>query len=255
MSDQRDSKIIDIANLKVACRNCNLFQLCLPLGLGDHDLDRLDAIIQRRRPIKRGTYLFQAHEPFRAVYALRSGSLKTFTLTDAGQEQINGFYLPGELLGLDAINIGSHPCSALALETSSVCEIPFERLEELSVEVPGLQHQLLRIMSRELFEERSLLAMLGKKSVEERMAAFLLDLSARYRARGFSATQFNLRMPRHDIANYLGMAVETVSRVIKRLQTEHVITAERKLVTIHDMPELQRIAGVETQNCSERATP
>lgn len=227
-----DSNIVNLSQLKVACRDCSLFQLCLPVGIGPGDLDLLDRIIKRRRPIKRGEHLFQVDSPFQAIYAVRSGSIKTYVPTANGNEQITGFHLPGELLGLDAISTGHHPCAAKALETTSLCEIPFDKLEELSEQIPSLQHQLLRIMSKEILHDHNLLTLLGKKSAEERLAALLVSLSDRYQQRGFSPLEFNLSMSRNDIGNYLGMAVETVSRVFTRFQEEGLLKVERKHVHI-----------------------
>ena len=238
-----DSKVVDISNIKVACKDCSLFQLCLPMGVDGADLQRLDEIIKRKRPVKRGDDLFRVSDPFRAVYAVRSGSIKTYAPTHDGQEQVTGFHLAGELLGLDAISNNSHPCTAKALETTSVCEIPFERLEELGQQIPSLQRQLFRVMSREIFEEETHMLLLGKRNAEERLAAFLLSVSNRFKSRGFSPTEFNLSMSRNDIGNYLGLAVETVSRMFTRFQEEGVLGVERKHVIIHHLDRLHEMAG------------
>src|SRR4030067_1823244 len=153
-----------LAFFKAPCQNCSLFQLCLPVGLDRGDLELLDRIIKRRRPVHRGEHLFRAGEPFQSIYAVRSGSVKTYTVSEDGGEQVTGFHLPGELFGLDAINAGRHPCSAIALEATSVCEVPFDRLEELGREVPSLPRQMLRIMSKEILHDQSLLLQLGKNS-------------------------------------------------------------------------------------------
>jgi CRP/FNR family transcriptional regulator len=238
-----DNKVVDISKIKVACKDCSLFQLCLPMGVDGDDLQRLDEIIKRKRPVKRGDDLFRVGEPFRAVYAVRSGSIKTYAPTHDGQEQVTGFHLAGELLGLDAISNNSHPCTAKALETTSVCEIPFDRLEELGQQIPSLQRQLFRVMSREIFEEETHMLLLGKRNAEERLAAFLLSVSNRFKHRGFSASEFNLSMSRNDIGNYLGLAVETVSRMFTRFQDEGVLSVERKHVIIHHLDRLQAMAG------------
>lgn len=235
---------IDMAQLRIACRDCNLFQLCLPLGISDAALEQLDKIIKRRKPVTRNELLFEAGEPLCAVYAVRSGSFKTYLPTEDGREQVITFQLPGELLGLDAISEGRHPCAARALETSSVCEIPFGRLEDLCSRIPALQHQMLRIMSREIRHDHTLLALLAKKSADERLAAFLLSLSERFQRRGFSAHEFHLSMSRNDIANYLGLAVETVSRIFTRFQAEALLTVQRKHVVLQDPKKLSVVAGV-----------
>ena len=243
MIDPVNNNVIKIDQAKVACKDCNLFQLCLPVGIDAGELEELDSIIKRRRPIKRGEHLFHVGSPFQAIYAVRSGSIRTYTPTEDGHEQVTGFHLPGELLGLDAIHLKHHPCAAKALETTSICEIPFDRLEELSTHLPSLQHQLLTVMSKEILHDQSLLMLLGKKSAEERLAALLLSLSERYQRRGFSPTDFYLSMSRNDIGNYLGLAVETVSRLFTRFQDDGVLIVQRKHICIQDLPQLRTIAN------------
>ncbi len=243
MAHSVQDNVIKLEQAKVACKDCNLFQLCLPVGIDARELEELDSIIKRRRPLKRGEHLFHVGSPFQAIYAVRSGSVRTYAPTEDGLEQVTGFHLPGELLGLDAIHLKHHPCAAKALETTSLCEIPFDRLEELSTRLPGLQHQLLTIMSKEILHDQSLLMLLGKKSAEERLAALLLSLSDRYQRRGFSPTDFYLSMSRNDIGNYLGMAVETVSRLFSRFQEEGILVVQRKHICIQDLPQLRTIAN------------
>ena len=232
MEDGNTSKVINLNPVKVACSDCGLFQLCLPVGIEPAALEQLDRIIKRRRPLRRGEHLFEVNTPFRSIYAVHSGSIKTYVPTEDGNEQITGFHLPGELLGLDAISTQRHPCAAKALETTSLCEIPYEKLTEIAQQIPSLQHQLLRIMSQEILHDHSLLTLLGKRSAEERLAALLVSLSERYRQRGFSRTELTLSMSRNDIANYLGMVVETVSRLFTRFQEEGLLQVERKRVRI-----------------------
>ncbi|MFA7386196.1 MAG: fumarate/nitrate reduction transcriptional regulator Fnr [Thiohalobacteraceae bacterium] len=245
-----NSRVISLSSIQVACETCSLHQLCLPLELNHSDIEELERIIRRRRPLQRGENLFQAGDPFTAIYAVRSGSLKTFTNTDDGQEQVTGFHLPSELVGLDAITTERHNCTARALETTSVCDIPFNRLQELGARIPGLQRQLLRIMSREILEDQDLMIWLGKKSAEERLASLLLRISKRFTERNFSAREFNLSMSRTDIANYLGLAVETVSRLFSRFQAEGLLSVDRKHVVIEDMDALQQMAHNESSNNS-----
>ncbi|HKJ95033.1 MAG TPA: fumarate/nitrate reduction transcriptional regulator Fnr [Gammaproteobacteria bacterium] len=234
--------IVSVNDLKVACKNCSLFQLCLPVGMEEADLEALNRIIERRRPMKRGHHLYRIGDSFQAIYAVRSGSIKTYTVSAEGQEQVTGFHLAGELLGLDAINDGQHPCNAKVLESTAVCEIPFDRLDELCDRIPGLRRQLFKVMSKELSFEQSLLTLLGKKNSQERLAAFLLSLSARYRSRGFSPQEFRLGMSRDDIGNYLGLAMETVSRMFTRFQTEGILKVDNRNVRILDLERLQTLA-------------
>ena len=235
---------IKLSALKTACTSCNLHDLCLPLGLDLGDIDRLNEIIKRRKPLQKGEYLFQNGNKFTSIYAVRSGSIKTYTESEQGDEQITGLYLPGELLGLDAIHNNQHPCSAIALETTSLCEIPFNILEELSETVPGLYHQLFRIMSKEIASDEALLMLMAQKNAEERLAAFLINMSHRLKQRNFSETEFHLSMSRKDIGNYLGLTIETISRTFSRFQNDGLLTTQRKYVNILKLDELKAIAGM-----------
>lgn len=244
MTDPAGTKVVSLASIKQACAGCSLQQLCLPVGISHADLDQLEVIVQRRRPLPRGKHVFHLGDRFTALYAIRTGSVKTYTLTEDGGEQVTGFHLPGEIIGLDAINGETHPCAAKTLETTALCELPFERLEELANQVPGLGRQLLRIMSREISADSELLTLLGKKSAEERLAALLLSLSARFRERGLSAQEFMLSMSRNDIGNYLGLAVETVSRLFTRFQQQGLIAVQHKHVRLLDIDQIHDIAGI-----------
>jgi CRP/FNR family transcriptional regulator, anaerobic regulatory protein len=225
------------------CRDCSLASLCLPLSLNMEDMDALDDIVKRGRPLKKGEFLFRQGDAFGSLFAVRTGALKTFSLSDGGEEQITGFHLPSELVGLSGVDTESYPVSAQALETTSVCEIPFERLDELAVQLPQLRRQLMRVMSREIRDDQQMMLLLSKKTADERIATFLVNLSARFRARGFSAQQFRLAMSRNEIGNYLGLAVETVSRVFTRFQQNKLLEAEGKEVHILDPIELCALAG------------
>lgn len=229
---------------KVACQDCSLYQLCLPVGIDQAELRELDRIIKRRRPIQRGEHLFVNGDAFHSIYAVRSGSLKTYSLTTDGREQVTGFFLPGEIVGLDAIGGGQHSCAARALETTSVCEIPFSELETLGERLPSLPKQMLRIMSKEMHHDQLLLMLLGKRAADERLAAFLISLSQRFGQRGYSSSEYNLSMARNDIGNYLGLAVETVSRLFSRLQDEGILAVRGRHVRILDLPRLRRLAAV-----------
>lgn len=243
MPTRKTEKVVSLKDIKVACRECSLNAICLPVGVESRDLEQLDAIIERKRPIARGEHLFRSGDSFRTVYAVRSGSLKTYATSEEGQEQVMGFQLPGELVGLDAIADGIHPLSAKALETTSVCEIPFEQLETLSGQLPSLQRQMLRLMSQEIRDDEHNMVVLGQKSAEERLAAFLISLSARFQRRGFSANQFNLSMSRGDIGNYLGLALETVSRLFTRFQNEALLRVDRKHIELLDRERLCAYSG------------
>ena len=240
---------IKLSALKTACKSCSLHDLCLPLGLDISDIDKLDNIVKRSRPLHKGEYLFNSGETFTSIYAVRSGSIKTFSESEQGDEQITGLYLPGELIGLDAIYDEKHPGSAIALETTSLCELPFNSLEDLSSKIPQLHHQLFRIMSKEIAGDQSLLMLMAQKSADERLASFLVNLSSRLKARNFSETEFNLTMSRKDIGNYLGLTIETISRTFSRFQSEGLLSTQRKYVNIHKLHELKELAGI-TDHCT-----
>ncbi len=239
MSDK--SKVRPVHHIR--CQDCSLAALCLPISLNFEDIDALNEIVRRGKPIKKGEFLFRQGDAFGSVFAVRSGSLKTFSVSDNGEEQITGFHLPSELVGLSGMDSDSCPVSAQALETTSVCEIPFERLDELALQLPQLRRQLMRVMSREIRDDQQMMLLLSKKTADERIATFLLNLSSRFRARGFSANHFRLAMSRNEIGNYLGLAVETVSRVFSRFQQNELIAAEGKEVTIVNPIELCSLAG------------
>ncbi len=246
-----DNQVIKLSELKSHCQNCSLYDLCLPMGLETGDLDRLDKVIKRRQSVNKNKFLFRMGEPLKSVYAIRSGSFKTYLTNPDGTEQIVGFSLPGELLGMDGISDERHTCTAKALETSNVCEIPFERLESLSRDIPNLQHQLLRLMSKEIQQDQNLMLLLAQMPAETRLASFLLDLSERLNQRGYAANEFNLSMSRGDIANLLGMAVETISRLLSHFQDDGLLNVERKHITILKLDELRQLATHCASNCPD----
>ncbi len=212
------------------------------MGLNSADTRLLDHYVKRKRTIKRGQVLYHAGEEFSYAYAIRSGSVKTSISTDDGRLQITGFHIPGELLGLNAIDEGRHNCEAVALETTSVCEISVNCFEELAQQIPSVHYEMLRMMSKEIKHNQELMLLLGKKNAEERLATYLLSLSRRFAMRNYSSTQFNLSMSRRDIGSYLGIAEETVCRLFSRFQEEGMITTERRLITLKDIKRLSRIA-------------
>ncbi|WP_455218588.1 fumarate/nitrate reduction transcriptional regulator Fnr [Kaarinaea lacus] len=236
-----NQKVVTLNNIKVACENCSLARLCLPMGLETSDVERLNEIVSRSKPHHRNDYLFREGEKLKGIYAVKTGSIKTYISREDGTEQVLGFHLPGEIIGLDAIETGVHGCTAKVLETTAVCLIPYEQLEKLSMEIPSLQHQMFRLMSREISNESNMLILLGKRNADERLATFLISLSNRYKQRGFSATEFNLSMSRNEIGNYLGLAVETVSRLFTRFQEEGILRVERKHIELIDLGALEAI--------------
>ena len=238
---------MDVLELKISCQKCRLQELCLPEGLNGDELDRLDRLVQRPAPLRRGEVLYRAGGLFHALYAVRSGALKIFSGSEDGHEQILGFFLPGELLGLDGMDKDIHKCTAVALETSTVCSMPFNQLSTLCEKIPGLQKRLFRLIGREIGVEHELLMMMGQKDAEERLAIFLVTLASRFKRRGYSSTEFRLPMSRHDLSNYLGLTPETVSRLFGRFRKNGLIETSRNLVKLQDMPKLLNLcAGPES---------
>ncbi|MDE2235625.1 MAG: fumarate/nitrate reduction transcriptional regulator Fnr [Gammaproteobacteria bacterium] len=224
--------------LREACMSCSLHELCLPRGLSGHDLERLDTLVDRRGPHHEGDHLFRVGDRFESIYAVRAGSYKSYTVDSEGREHVLGFHLPGDLLGLDAIYPSHHLCNAMALDTSTVCALPYDQLSILSGEISGLRVQIMRLMSKDLADTATLA---GDFTAEERLAAFLVGLSSRFRERGYSPREFNLAMSRRDIANYLRLATETVSRVFARFEKDGLIEVERRAVRLLDLPRLQSL--------------
>ncbi len=247
-----DRTVISFENIKIACSGCNLVTLCLPMGLDPDDVEQLNKIIKRSRPLHRGDHLFMESDRFNYLYVVKTGSVKTYAPNEDGGEQVLGFHLPGELIGLDAIEEGRHHCSAKVLETSAVCEIPFSQFVELSSTIPSLQHQMYRLLSREISHDEEMLALLGKKNAEERLADFLLSLSQRFKSRGFSPFDFYLSMSRHEIGNYLGLAVETISRLFTRFQDEGLLKVERKHIQLVNIEGLHVILRREQREENRR---
>jgi CRP/FNR family transcriptional regulator, anaerobic regulatory protein len=243
MDDRSATTPIKAAALKVACSNCNLRELCLPVGFSDRELERLDTLVTTRRTVRRGEALFRNGDSFEAVYAVRTGFFKTRVSSEDGRDQVTGFQMAGELLGLDGIGTDHHTCDAVALEDSQVCVIPYGQLEHLSREFTDLQRQFHRIMSREIVRDHGVMLLLGSMRAEERLAAFLLNLTQRLRARGFSASSLVLRMTREEIGTYLGLKLETVSRCFSRFQEEGLLEVRARQVRILDQEALRKLVG------------
>src|SRR5476649_473892 len=224
------------------CAVCSFKKLCLPLGLDDADVVRLDQIIGRRRRVQRDETLYRMDQPFGSLYAVRFGHFKTAQVNLRGEQQITGFQMAGDLLGMDAIGTGRHACSAVALEDSEVCEIPFGRLQELFAQVPQLLQHFHRIMSHEIMREQNVMLFLGNMRAEQRFAVFLLNLSSRYAARGYSPSHYQLRMSREGISDYLGLTIESISRLLSRFRKSGWIRVENRDLTIVDRTSLEALA-------------
>jgi CRP/FNR family transcriptional regulator len=229
--------------IKVACSNCNLRELCMPVGLSDSELKRVDELVTQRRSIKRGSALFHNGEAFSALYAVRTGFFKTSLTTEDGRDQVTGFQMAGEIIGLDGIVNEQHTCDAIALEDAEVCVMPFDRIEDISREVGALQKHVHRIMRREIVREHGVMLLLGSMRAEERLAAFLLNLVQRLQARGFSRSELILRMTREEIGSYLGMKLETVSRTFSKFADEGIIEVNQRHIHIQDSEALKRLVN------------
>lgn len=227
--------------IKASCSDCNLKSLCLPIAMDVRDIEKLDKIIQRSRPIHAGEHLYRSGDPFKALFAVRSGSVKSYLIDDEGVEQVTGFYLPGEVLGFDGIADSVHSCNTVALETSSVCEMPFDRLEELTLAIPGLQHHFFQLMGRQIETDHQIMLTLSKKNAEGRIATLLLSLSRRYGRRNLSRSAMRLPMSRMDIGNFLGLTIETVSRTFSRLNKEGIVSVDGREIVINDHERLEQL--------------
>lgn len=230
-------------NKALHCGDCRMNALCLPLALQAKEVERLDEIIQRGKPLQKDQHIYHAGQEFNSVFAVRSGSIKSYTINNNGQEQVTGFHLPGEIFGMDGIGQNRYTNSAIAMETSAVCEIPFTRLQELSIAIPTLQRHFFQLMSLEITGDQQLLSLLSKNTAEERVATLLMSISNRNLRLKLSPTRFRLPMSRADIGNYLGITVETVSRILSRFQKQALLKVDKKEVELLNLDKLRELAN------------
>jgi CRP/FNR family transcriptional regulator len=226
---------------EVTCSSCNMREMCLPAGLNPEDMERIEGLVYARRRVKRGEALFNAGDTFGSIYAIRSGFFKTSVIDGEGREQVTGFCMGGELLGLDGLGAGRYNGTAVALEDSEACVLPFALVEELSHDIRPLQRQLHSVLSREIVRDHGVMMLLGSMRAEERLATFLLNLSKRFMRRGYSSSDFHLRMTREEIGSYLGLKLETVSRLFSAFQKDDLIEVQQKHVRIRDIAGLERM--------------
>ena len=231
------------SQMKTLCSTCSLRELCLPVGLMPNEFEQLDAVIRQSRRLKKGEYLFRAGVPFSSLYAIRTGFFKTTVASQDGRDQVTGFFMSGELIGMDGICSHVHSCDAVALEDSEVCELPFAHMENLGQRIPSLQTHFFRLMSREIVRDQGVMLLLGNMRAEERLAAFLLNLSNRLYSRGFAANDFILRMSREEIGSYLGLKLETVSRTLSKFHHEGLILVEHKHIQILEPQALKKMVS------------
>jgi CRP/FNR family transcriptional regulator len=231
---RRPAPLSNVTPFPTGCAGCGTRASCLPSGVVKDELGRIEGLVRTRRRIRRGDHLYHAGEPFHALYALRTGFFKSSIPGEDGRAQVTGFQMPGDIIGLDGIGHGRHSLDVVALEDSEVCVIPYDALVGLTARVPALQQQLNRLMSREIVREQGQMLLLGTMRAESRVAAFLLSLAQRYAARGYSAVEFHLRMTREEIGSYLGLKLETVSRVISRFHERRLIDAHNRHIRVLD---------------------
>ncbi|MCM2252834.1 MAG: fumarate/nitrate reduction transcriptional regulator Fnr [Ramlibacter sp.] len=224
---------------KTQCSSCHLRDLCLPCGMAGADLDRLDSMRFARRKVKAGETLYREGDRFQFIHAVRSGTLKSSLMLADGREQVSGFHIAGELVGLDGVAQGRHASATTALEDTEVCAIPYAHLTSLSGGASVMQHVISRLMSREILREGKLMMLLGSMNAEERLAAFVLNLSQRFGARGYSDREFHLRMSRAEIGSYLGMTLETVSRTFTAFQQQRLLEVDKRHIRITDLEGLK----------------
>ncbi|MDF3839848.1 fumarate/nitrate reduction transcriptional regulator Fnr [Cupriavidus basilensis] len=234
---------IPISEMSPRCSTCSLGQLCLPVGMSQQDLEKMDSLVQERVRVRKGETLYRLGDPLTAVYAIRFGTLKTHLTMEDGRSQITGFHLPGEVVGLDGLGEMQHASDATALEDTEVCVVRFGDLQSLSGVLPSLQHQFMRLMSKEISQDQVMLITLGSMRAEERLAAFLINLSERLSARGYSASEFVLRMSREEIGSYLGLKLETVSRLFSRFAEAGLIQIRQRHVKLVDMAGIKQIVN------------
>jgi CRP/FNR family transcriptional regulator len=225
---------MDLSELKSVCGGCSIRELCLPAGLSDQEVMLLDQHMEHRIAVKKGEALYRMGDPFKSLYAVSTGFFKTSILHEDGRTQVTGFQMAGEVLGLDAISSDQHICDAVALEDSRVCEITFERFEELGQLLPNLQHHFNKTLSREIVRDQGVMLLLGSMRSEERLAAFLVNLSNRFSARKQSASDLVLRMTREDIGSYLGLKLETVSRILSRFNDQGLLEVKGRNIRVLD---------------------
>jgi CRP/FNR family transcriptional regulator len=237
--------------LRQACRFCSLYELCWPIGFSPVELDRVQSIVKHTEALPTGSHLFRVGDQFTAIYAMRSGCIKSYSLSADGHEQVHGFHLRGECLGFDAVYPARHCCNAVVLQTASACIIPFNQIDRLSTDFPGLRSQILQLMSREF--SRHLLLDCGSDAMH-RVAAFLLDIFSRLNRADTVEFEFRLPMSREDIASYLCISPETLSRLLAKLQQKQLIAVDRRQICLLEPMRLDRIAqGLEVIDLSSES--
>ncbi|MGY8525215.1 fumarate/nitrate reduction transcriptional regulator Fnr [Paracidovorax citrulli] len=240
---QNSNVSIPITDRSPKCSTCSIGQLCLPVGMSAQDVEKMDALVQDRVRVRKGDTLFRLGDPLVALYAIRFGTLKTHVTMEDGRSQVTGFYLPGEVVGFDGLQQMKHTSDATALEDTEVCVVRYDEMQRVSASLPSLQHQFMRLMSKEITQDQVMLITLGSMRAEERLAGFLVNLSERLAARGYSPSEFVLRMSREEIGSYLGLKLETVSRLFSRFAEAGLIQVRQRHVKLIDMAGIRQVFG------------
>jgi CRP/FNR family transcriptional regulator len=225
-----------------SCTHCSLKKICFPYGLNSDELISFEDSVDKTHKIAKKQKLFSRGDPLTSVYAIKAGSIKTYLSTSKGQAQVLGFHLPGDLLGFDGFANNEHTSDAIAMEDTLLCELPIGNFENLCETLPGLRKVMMQQVGAEINRHHSLVLTLGQMQTEERLSTYLLRLSCYYKTRGYSCTQFNLPMARHDLANFLGMAPETLSRMFARLEKQNILSIKKREVTIQDIEALTELS-------------
>lgn len=236
MTDKRSS-------YSASCSKCAMQSICFANGLYETDMSLLDHLVERKPTVNKGDFLFSPGLNFQSFFAIRAGIVKVYSINADHSEVIHGFYLPGDIVGMDAVAFDKHQFFAVALDTTSVCAIPYNQLSSLATQIPNLNHQVFTLMSNEIVSGRLLTTLLKQKTAEQRLADFILSMSEKYKSRGYEYTQFRLNILHRDVANYLNLTPETVSRILAKFQKENLMTWKKKEVHIHDERALYSLAG------------
>lgn len=240
LTNKKNPRVISIKDFS-SCSYCSVRRLCLPISVGKEEVDIIDELVADRPQLKKGEYLFNIGEKFQSLFAIKSGAIKTFGSTRDGREQITGFHFAGELIGLDAIGNNMHNCNAVALEKTVVCSMPYDSIQGISTQMPGIQHEITRLMSKEIRNDEEMLMAMGSMRAEQRVACFLFNLYRRLLSGNKETLTVRLQMTREEIGNYLGLSLETVSRRMSSLQEDGIIKVNNRLITLLDIDALQKL--------------
>lgn len=225
---------------QVSCSNCSLDNICLPRGLSQTEIDNISQVVKARKTLQRGDFIYREGDNFKGILAIKSGSAKLVANDNHGNEHILNILLPGELLGFDGLSDEKHGCAAIALETMTFCILPAVNMDQLFQNLPSLTRELFRHSGEKMLVDRNQLV-LSKRPAEERLAYFLISLSERLKRRGFSSSEFKLSLTRQEIGNHLGLALETVSRLLKKFQDDGLIVVQNRFIQIKNLHSLKSL--------------